>query len=83
MTSGMTMGEVIIPENRVLPLNRPKRASTSPAIVPRIVAMVAELNAMRRLSNAASSTCSFLKSSPYQRVENPPQIVAILESLNE
>ena len=30
MTSGMTIGEVIMPENRVLPLKRPKRASTSP-----------------------------------------------------
>ena len=49
----------------------------------KLEAIVAEVNAIRRLRNAASRICSFRNSSPYQRVENPPQIVARRESLNE
>ena len=57
--------------------------TASAAIVPSSVAIVADVNAMRRLSNAASRICSLRSSSPYQRVEKPPQTVAMRESLNE
>ena len=83
MTSGMTSGAVIIPENTVRPRKRPKRHSARPAIAPRTVAKVADVTAMRRLKNAASSTCSLRSNSPYHRVEKPPQTVASRESLNE
>ena len=83
MTSGITIGEVIIPENKVLPLKRRKRASASPAIVPSSVASVADVKAMRRLRSRASRTWSLRNNSPYQRTENPPQTVAIAESLKE
>ena len=83
MTSGMTMGDVIIPENSVRPLNRPKRARTKPDMVPRSVARVADVTAILRLNKRASIICSFRNNSPYHRVENPPQTVASRESLNE
>ena len=52
-------------------------------MVPNTVASVADVAAMRKLRNVASRICSFLNSSPYQRVEKPPQTVASRESLNE
>ena len=54
-----------------------------PAIVPKNVARVAALIAIFRLNNNAEMTWSFFHSSTYQRVENPPQIVASFESLKE
>ena len=83
ITSGMTIGDVIMPENSVRPRKRPNRASARPAIVPSIVASVADVTAMRRLSQVASSTCSFCSNAAYQRVENPPQTVEMRELLKE
>ncbi len=59
MTSGITIGDEIIPENKVRPLNRPNRASASPDMVPRIVAMLADVTAILTLRSRASRTCSF------------------------
>ena len=56
---------------------------TSPAIVPRIVAKVALIAAIRRLSNEAYMICSLLNNSSYQRREKPPQTDMIAELLNE
>jgi hypothetical protein len=83
MTSGMTIGDEIIPEKSVRPLNLPKRARTRPDIVPRTVANVAEVIAIFTLRNRASRICSLRNNSPYHRVENPPHTVASRESLNE
>ena len=46
MTSGMTSGAETRPENSVRPRNRVKRASAMPAMVPRMVAMVALTSAI-------------------------------------
>ena len=54
-----------------------------PASVPRITAIVAEIAATRRLSQAAPRICSLRNSSPYHLVENPPQTVTSFEALNE
>jgi hypothetical protein len=51
--------------------------------VPRIVAMVALITAISRLSSAAPRICSFSNSALYQRVENPPHTVARREPLKE
>ena len=83
ITSGMMSGAEIMPENRVRPLNRPSRASVSPASVPRMVANVADTTAMRSDRSAASITWSFCRSFPYHSVEKPPHTVASREALNE
>ncbi len=59
------------------------RTSTIAASVPRIVATVAETNATRNVTQAASISPWFWNSETYQRVENPPQTVTSRESLNE
>lgn len=46
MTSGMISGDVIMPENMVRPRNFLNRAKAIPAIVPRIVAIVALIMAI-------------------------------------
>ncbi len=54
MTSGMTSGAVVRPCSNVRPRNGPKRASTSPASVPRMTAPVALMAATWMDSHAAS-----------------------------
>ena len=53
ITSGTTKLAEIIPVNRNLPVNRPRRARANPANVPRTVAVVALIAAIERLSVAA------------------------------
>ena len=83
MTSGMTRGAAIRPENRSLPENFPMCVKAKPAQVPKSVATVALTKAMRMLRSVASIICSLLKSSMYQRNENPFHTLIILESLKE
>ncbi len=83
MTSGMISGPVTRPENSSRPRNRRNRASAMPAMVPRIVAMVAETSAIFSERISAAQTCLLLNSETYQRVENPPQTVARREPLKE
>ena len=83
ITSGITSGAVVRPENSVRPLNGPNRASTMPASVPSTTASVAEIAATRRLSHAAFRIWSFCSSSPYHFVENPPHTVTSFDLLNE
>ena len=83
MTSGMTSGAVARPDSSVRPLNGPKRASAMPASVPSTTASVAESTAILMLSQAAPRICSLRNSAPYHLVENPPQTVTSLDSLNE
>src|SRR5690606_26693174 len=83
MTSGMTSGAKTIPENRKRPRKRGYRVSARAAIVPRTVATVAEMTAMRNVTQAASISCWLENNDTYQRVEKPPQTVTSLEALNE
>ena len=83
MTSGMTRGAVTRPENSTRPRNRLKRASAIPAIVPRIVAKVADRSAIFSDRIAALMICVLLKSETYHLVEKPPQTVASRDALNE
>ncbi len=83
MTSGMMSGAVTMPENSVRPRNLLKRASAMPAMVPRMVAMVAEIRAISRESRKAEPICWFENSDTYQRVEKPPHTVARREALKE
>jgi hypothetical protein len=81
MTSGITSGANIIPENKVRPGNRPKRTSVMAASVPSTVATVADITATRIVTHAASLSPSFCRSDPYHFVENPAQTVTSLDSL--
>ncbi len=54
ITSGITRGAVTMPVNRTRPRKRVKRASAMPAIVPRMVAMVAEIRAIWTDSSRAA-----------------------------
>src|SRR5574343_901397 len=83
MTSGITIGAVIMPANSVLPGKRLKRASTKPAIVPRMTAAVALASAIWIESFTADMICSLLNSETYHLVEKPPHTVTSLEALNE
>jgi hypothetical protein len=83
ITSGITSGAVVSPENSVRPLNGPNRASAMPASVPSATAIVAEIAATRRLSHAALRIWSFCSSAPYHLVENPPHTVTSFDALNE
>jgi hypothetical protein len=65
MTSGMTSGAVVRPCSSARPLNGPKRASTSPASVPRITAPVAVMAATWMDTQAADSTTSSWNSRTY------------------
>lgn len=65
------------------PRNDLNRANASPAMVPRIVAIVAESSAIFSDRIAALITWSFSNSFPYHLVENPPQTVASRALLNE
>ena len=51
--------------------------------MPRRVAKLAASAAMVRLRPSASMICSLANSEAYQRVEKPPQTVAMREALNE
>ena len=70
-----------MPENRSLP--RKRCVSASAASVPSTVAAVAERNATRSETEAASSMALSLKRARYQRSDAPPQTVTRRESLNE
>ncbi len=83
ITSGITSGAVVMPENKVRPLNLPNRASASPASVPRITAPVALTAAIFRDSHAALRIWSLSNSFPYHSVENPPHTVTRRDLLNE
>ena len=83
MISGMIRGAVTKPEKSVRPRNLLKRARAMPAMVPRMVAIVALTRAMERESLAASMIWSFSKSLPYHWVENPPQTETKRDLLNE
>src|SRR6185312_2312477 len=65
ITSGMTMGAVVIPTRSERPRKAPNRARAVPARMPRIVETVAAQTATRSDSQAASSTCPSEKSTPY------------------
>src|SRR6185312_14975735 len=65
ITSGITMGAVVIPTRSERPRKAPNRASAVPASVPRTVAAVAAHAATRRDSQAASRTSPSEKSTPY------------------
>ena len=83
ITSGMISGAVTKPEKIVLPRNRPKRASAIPAMVPRMVAIVALTSAISSDRIAALMTCRLSNSFQYHSVENPPQTVESRDLLNE
>src|SRR5574343_803278 len=83
ITSGITIGAVIMPANRVLPGKRLKRASTKPAMVPSTTAATALASAISIDSLTADMICSLLNSETYHLVEKPPHTVTSLESLNE
>ncbi len=83
ITSGMTSGAKIMPENSVRPRNRPIRTRTSAAMVPNTVASVAEMKATFSVIHAASISCSFSSSPAYHLVENPPHTVTSFDSLKE
>ena len=83
ITSGITSGAVVIPDNSVRPLKRPKRASTRPASVPRITAPVALRLAILMLNFAALSICCSWNSSTYHLVEKPAHTVTSFEELKE
>src|SRR5690242_21069629 len=68
-----------MPENRSLP--RKRCVSASAASVPSTVARVADKNATRSDTEAASSMASSRNSSRYQRSEAPAQTVTRRESL--
>jgi hypothetical protein len=72
-----------MPENGVRPLNRAPRESATAASVPSSVAKVAEATATLKLIQAASSMARSLKSSAYQRSDQPPQTVTSREALKE
>ena len=69
--------------NNARPRNRAKRFIASPAAVPSTSARLAAMTAIFRLVSAAPRNFSSSISAPYQRVENPPQIVTSREPLNE
>ena len=83
ITSGRTSGTYIIAEKAKRPRKRPIRVSATAASVPRMVAAVADTSAMRRLTQAASSTALSLNNSRYQRSDQPPQTATERELLNE
>ena len=83
ITSGITRGAVTMPENRSRPRNLGNRASASPAIVPRMVATVAEISAICTDRISAAPTCRLENNDTYHLVENPPQTVASREPLKE
>ena len=83
ITSGITRGEAIIPVKSIRPLNCLNLASINPAIVPKIVANVAVIAAILKLSKAAFKIFSLLKSSTYHLIDHPPQTVTSFESLKE
>ncbi len=72
-----------MPENSVRPRKSAPRDSATAASVPSTVASVAEVTATRKLIQAASSMARSLKSSAYQRSDQPPHTVTSREALNE
>ncbi len=83
ITSGITSGADTRPEKKVRPGNRTKRASAMPAMVPRMVAMVALTAAISRDRTAASMIWLLANSLPYHSVEKPPHNIASRDLLNE
>ncbi|VDR28724.1 Uncharacterised protein [Raoultella terrigena] len=83
ITSGITSGAVIINAKPLDPRKRPKRTSTTAAIVPRIAAAVAAQVAIVRLRPTALIIASSWNSSLYQRVDQPAHTVTSFELLNE
>src|SRR6516165_3038015 len=65
MTSGMTIGAVVMPASSSRPRKGPKRANAMPASVPSTTAALAEISAMRIESQAAPRICSLLASVRY------------------
>ena len=72
-----------MPENSTRPRKRPNRTSATAASVPSTVATVAESNAMRSVTQAASSMALSFEQLAYQRVDQPPHTVTSREALNE
>ena len=83
MTSGTTSGAISAKPKRKRPRNRAKRFIAKPAQVPSTSAMLAAITPISRLVSAAARNLSSSSSVPYQRVDNPPQIVTSREALNE
>jgi len=72
-----------MPENSMRPLKRSPQVSATAASVPRMVAIVAETAATRRLIQAASIMARSWKNSWYQRKDQRPHTVTSRESLKE
>ena len=83
MTSGIISGAVTSPENSTRPRNLRNRASAMPAMVPRIVANVADSRAIFNDNHAAFIICGLSQRATYHFVENPPQTVARRDALKE
>ncbi len=83
MTSGITSGALIIPENWVKPRKRPNRARTKPAHVPITTEANAVIRPMRSDSHAAAINSSSSASAAYHLSENCVQTVTSFDSLNE
>ena len=83
MISGTTKGAISMKPNRRRPRNRANRFIARPAQVPSTNAMLAAITAISRLVSAAARNLSSSSNAPYQRVENPPQIVTRRDPLNE
>ena len=73
ITSGITSGATNIPPKSVLPRNFPNRTIAIPANAPSIVAKVALIKAICKLSITASQTSGDSNNTLYQRVDQPPQ----------
>ena len=65
------------------PWNTCTKQGSTPRSIAFAVANDALTNAIRKLNNAASMSCSFSNRTPYQRRENPVHTEERLESLNE
>ena len=72
-----------MPENSTRPRKRPNRTSATAASVPSTVATVAESTPMRSVTHAASCMARSLRSSTYQRIDQPPHTETSREALNE
>src|SRR3569833_1302431 len=65
ITSGNTIGAVVMTDSKVRPLNGPNLASATPVSVPRMTAPVADISAMLIYNQAAPTIWPFDNSSPY------------------
>ena len=81
ITSGITNGAYIMPENKVRPKKRPPRTITKAAMVPKIVAIDDDHRPTFKVTQAASKKASFESNSVYHLVEKPAHTVTSFDLL--